>query len=923
MKQCTNTPEENKKELLREYHAEKKRQKEKAEKDRASTRAVRDEAGADIARHSSLFRACFAQKSEHTICADSGSDINLLPPTVLRELQEVRAEMTVVMLPAPRSSGLAVKDDPDGKEVRIVCDRMVTLDVQLFIRHGTSLWLRNITWYVATQNVTEPLLGRPVLHALGFNAEETLAAASAMHHGSVDVSQLRLEPEDLPEGSVARIMAKQGMFHQSGSEDDTEHDVIPDSEFGIDTKEDIDNAFDNLVKSASENGCPDPVALRGLLEKHRSVFRCKLGPYPPALVEPMKIQLYPEAKGIFAKPRQYSTEQRRTIDDFMTRAVSYGFMTTDTEASWTSPPLLVPKPRSTDLLPAYRLAFDLRAVNAVTIPMSWPLPNVDSELADLRGKVCYALIDFVSSYWQAPLHYSCRHLHAVVTPTGVFAPTRTLQGGRNSAANFQAKVEPCFAEIRDSLKAWLDNFLLHARSWDDLFRILGRFFTICAEKRLLVSAKKSTLFTTTVKWCGRVIDKNGTRMDPRHLDGLLNSAEPETADEVSQFVNCAQWMSSNIPEFAARIKPLRDLVERAYEQAGRRTSKAISRIKTRDLAWGSEHTSAMHSIQESLKSAVSLAHYDPKKALCIYTDASDQHWAAVVTQCDKTELAKDHEEQKHSPMGFLGSEFKGSELNWSTIEKEGFAIFSVFKKMDYLLMGSDETHVYTDHRNLLFVFHPTAIEPGLGRHVVSKLQRWALFLSQFSYHINHVSGAKNVMADMMTRWYKGYRGKRDPAMARRVVASNEKSRGNEDGDSSLWPTPSEIRESQLRHSAEERPKNGSVIDNVYRVNGRLWIPSADHELQIRILTLSHCGQGGHRGADATESAVKEAYTWQTLKADFRQFIDRCLHCLTASSGEKSRVLSQVQCTVNAQMMCFISTTCTWGRARKICSMYCS
>ena len=591
---CKNTSPEKKKELLKAYRESKQAQK-------VNAKAVRSEKQADTSRDSTLFRACFAHKTESVVCTDIGSDINLLPPTVLFELQNFGAEMTVVKLPKLRSFGLAVENNSDGQKVSIICDKVVTLDVQLFIRHGTSLWLRNITFYVATQHVPEPLLGRPLLYALGMDAEDTLTAASIAHNGSVDVSKLTSASNELPDGSVARVISEQGMFHHSGSFEDAAYDMGQDTEFGEDTKEDIDHPFASLVASATENGCPDAPALRALLEKHRPVFRCKLGNDPTALVEPMKIELLPESKGILAKPRQYSVEQRRAISTFMDRAMEYGFMRKNTEASWSAVPLLVPKPYSTAKLPAYRLAFDLRAVNARTVPIAWPLPHIESELVELRGKKCFCLIDFISSYWQLPLHRASQHLHSVVTTNGILAPTRTLQGGRNSAANFQSRVEPCFADIRDSLKAWLDDFMLHARDWSDLLHVLDRFLTICAEKRLLVSAKKSCLYTTSVKWCGRIIDEHGTRMDPRNLDGLSNASDPETAVELSQFVNCAQWMSSCIPDFSARVKPLRDVLELAYSRAGKRTSKAISRIPLSELAWGSDHTSAMRSLQDSLK----------------------------------------------------------------------------------------------------------------------------------------------------------------------------------------------------------------------------------------------------------------------------------------------------------------------------------
>ena len=44
-------------------------------------------------------------------------------------------------------------------------------------------------------------------------------------------------------------------------------------------------------------------------------------------------------------------------------------------------------------------------------------------------------------------------------------------------------------------------------------------------------------------------------------------------------------------------------------------------------------------------------------------------------------------------------------------------------------------------------------------YIVSKALRWGLFLAQFQYTIEHVSGESNVMA-LMTRWYRGCRVKR-------------------------------------------------------------------------------------------------------------------------------------------------------------------
>ena len=158
-----------------------------------------------------------------------------------------------------------------------------------------------------------------------------------------------------------------------------------------------------------------------------------------------------------------------------------------------------------------------------------------------------------------------------------------------------------------------------------------------------------------------------------------------------------------------------------------------------------------------------LSHRKREMVLRVYTDASNAYWAGVVTQTNADDLDVDLRDQRHEPLAFFGAAFKGSKERWKTYEKEAYAIYEVFKKMDYTSLAEDDIHLYTDHRNLLFVFNPLALNPTLGRHIVNKVQRWGLFLSGFSYAIEHVDGKCNVMADIMTRWLREYRGKRQSA----------------------------------------------------------------------------------------------------------------------------------------------------------------
>lgn len=160
------------------------------------------------------------------------------------------------------------------------------------------------------------------------------------------------------------------------------------------------------------------------------------------------------------------------------------------------------------------------------------MPHIESELQDLRGSTSFASIDFCSGYWQLPLHEDSQPSYAFMAPNGVVQPTRTTQGGCNSAANFQEKVEPCFKDIRDKLKAWLDDFLIHSKDIKEHLQTLRKFFQICRNNNLFVSLLKSCFYGPNAKWCGRICDADGVELDPKNLNGIANASPPITANEL-------------------------------------------------------------------------------------------------------------------------------------------------------------------------------------------------------------------------------------------------------------------------------------------------------------------------------------------------------------------------------------------------------
>ena len=303
--------------------------------------------------------------------------------------------------------------------------------------------------------------------------------------------------------------------------------------------------------------------------------------------------------------------------------------------------------------------------------------------------------------------------------------------------------------------------------------------------------------------------------------------------------------------------------------------------------WTKQHQQTFDEVKDSLIHAVTLAHVDPGKLLCLFTDASDAHWASVLTQIPPCDLTKPFDQQLHEPLAFLAGSFRSSQARWSTPEKEAYAIIASVDRLDYLLLRPEGFLLFTDHKNLTYIFDPVRTNPRMPKHVFNKIQRWALMLAAFRYEVVHIPGTENIWADLMSRW-----GTPTPptsiALLRRAMSTLFTAPLAPYIDEKIeWPTAEEvatiqaeaIREGEKLPDAPEK-RNGVLTD----AQGAVWIPADAVNLQLRLCIIGHCGRGGHRGVTTTLKNICEHFFWRTMRADITSFCNTCLHCEATTGG---------------------------------------
>jgi hypothetical protein len=237
----------------------------------------------------------------------------------------------------------------------------------------------------------------------------------------------------------------------------------------------------------------------------------------------------------------------------------------------------------------------------------------------------------------------------------------------------------------------------------------------------------------------------------------------------------------------------------------------------------------------------------------------------------------------------LSYAFKGAQLNWATIEKEAYAIVETCQRLEYMLLSEKGFRLFTDHRNLRYIFSPEKGGGVLHRHTAAKLQRWSVIMRSFTYDVEFVEGERNVWADLLSRWGAATHSSSSSSSSkvRRILQTPlspflAKSTFE-------WPTTHEIAAAQRSCVRVRRPsKSFRRGDGLWCVpiTHQIWIPQNAAELQTRICVIAHAGPAGHRGITSTLTAIKDCFYWQTIEKDVKTFVNQCIHCMSTKGSHK-------------------------------------
>jgi hypothetical protein len=229
------------------------------------------------------------------------------------------------------------------------------------------------------------------------------------------------------------------------------------------------------------------------------------------------------------------------------------------------------------------------------------------------------------------------------------------------------------------------------------------------------------------------------------------------------------------------------------------------------------------------------------------------------------------------------------------VEQEAFAIKETCTRATYLLQRIQGFHIFTDHRNLTFLFSNDSTIADGRKQAAERLERWQVTLRAFNFQIHHVPGDDNVMADMISRWAAPISSDSVTEIAR--VALRRHQRATPEIDPTFAPeialefNVSDAPTEEEIMAAQRADPSITTLDlhkdhaDVYNTaSGQIYVPDAQF-LRLRICIVAHQGMAGHRGINTTTTWIAERFWWPTIERDITVFCRTCLQCQYARGGK--------------------------------------
>ena len=494
----------------------------------------------------------------------------------------------------------------------------------------------------------------------------------------------------------------------------------------------------------------------------------------------------------------------------------------------------------------------------------------------IPGKTWKTVTDAWNGYHSVPLRESDRHLTTFMTPYGRWRYTRAPQGFLSSGDGYNRRFDAILSHFERKERCVDDTCHydddLEAHWWRTI-----DLLSTCGAAGIVLNPDKFPFAQREVDFAGFRISEDRILPLPKYIDAIQSFPTPTSTTDIWSWFGLINQVA-NYAQLRDALKLFRPFLSPKYK-----------------FFWTPVLNRAFEESKEVIIKAIckGVEIFDVKRPTCLCPDWSKEGIGYLLLQkhcnCESTLPDSCPEGWK---ITLAGSHFlNGGEQRYAAIEGEALAIAWGLEQTKYFTQGCQDLLVVTDHKPLTKIFGDRTLDDISNTRLFRLKQRTL----QWHFHIEHMPGATNSVADTMSRYPSPHAHDATSVtdMSESMIASSicreveditaiswERIAAETQKDSTLSALLN-ILQSPKDEEQEVKPElseYAEYLDSLY-VSGdvilyrdRAVIPSS---LRKHVVDSLHAA---HQGVSTMEQRAQSIVFWPGMTRDIQQVRAKCMDC---------------------------------------------
>ena len=574
--------------------------------------------------------------------------------------------------------------------------------------------------------------------------------------------------------------------------------------------------------------------------------------YKSCVSKKISLNISENIRPIFCKARSLPVRYKELVKAELSKLEKFGIITKVFSSQWACPIVNVLKSDGT-----IRMCGDYSmTVNKVMDVVQYPLPSIEDVIANVGDAKIFSKIDLESAYLQLPLDDASKPYTTVNTTFGLYHFNYLPFGLSSSSGIFQSFISQVLNGI-ENIVIYQDDILILTSDRNLHDKVLDEVLNALSKNGVKINVKKCKFYTSKVQYLGYIFDSNGVQPNMDKVKAILEAPKPTNIKQVQSFIGLCNFYNRFIRNFSEELAPLYQLLK-----------------KNTKFHWDEKQNACFNRIKSLFKSDKILKLFNKNLPTAIETDASAYGLGAVLMQKYPNGWL---------PVQFASRSLNDAEKNYSNIERESLAVLFGCERFKQFLLGSLFT-IKSDHKPLKKLLNSHS---GMPSTCSSRIQRWILRLSRFTFNFEYVKGEDNLNSDFLSRLpLKETEGTNEPYELIFVLdtlddmpITSHDIKIHTDSSKTLcmlknyikYGFPNDLGDALKRFKSYENDltlNNGCIM-----YHNRVYVPET---LRTSVLKQLH---QGHPGISGMKAIARTLVWYPGIDQDITDYVTSCKNCL--------------------------------------------